>query len=121
MKKISIIILLLLSCYIVCHSQLYTTRTGFIGFYSKMPMEDIRAENNQVYAVVDAGKKNIAFTLLLKGFVFVKEMMQEHFNENYVESCCSSSTYPSVKYYRLDSTLVPLLSSCYTRKIHPSR
>jgi len=49
-------------------------------------LEDIRAENNQAYAVIDAGKKNIAFSLLLKGFVFRKELMQEHFNENYVES-----------------------------------
>lgn len=68
------------------YSQLYSTRTGFIGFYSKTPLEDIRAENNQVYAIIDGGKKNIAFTLLVKGFIFQKELMQEHFNENYVES-----------------------------------
>jgi hypothetical protein len=41
------------------HSQLYSTRTGFIGFYSRTPLEDIKAENNQVYAVIDAGKKNL--------------------------------------------------------------
>src|SRR5258708_19227789 len=27
-----------------------------------------------------------AVTLILKGFIFPKELMQEHFNENYVES-----------------------------------
>jgi hypothetical protein len=68
------------------YSQLYSTRNGFIGFYSKTAMEDIKAENNQVYAIIDAGKKNVAFAVLLKGFVFPKELMQEHFNENYVES-----------------------------------
>jgi hypothetical protein len=68
------------------YSQLYSTRTGFIGFYSKTPLEDIKGENNQVYAIVDAGKKNLAFAALLKGFIFPKELMQEHFNENYVES-----------------------------------
>src|ERR1700748_1535853 len=68
------------------YSQLYTCRNGFIGFYSKTALEDIKAENNQVYAVIDAGKKNLAFQLLCKGFVFPKELMQEHFNENYVES-----------------------------------
>jgi hypothetical protein len=68
------------------YSQLYTTRSGFIGFYSKTPLEDIRGENNQAYAVVDAGKKNLAFAALLKGFIFPKELMQQHFNENYVES-----------------------------------
>ncbi len=62
------------------------TRTGMIGFYSKTPLEDIRGENNQVYAIIDIGKKNIAFSSLLKGYIFPKELMQEHFNENYVES-----------------------------------
>lgn len=68
------------------YSQLYSTRTGFLGFYSKTPLEDIKAENNQVYAVIDAGKKDLALAVLLKGFIFTKELMQEHFNENYVES-----------------------------------
>jgi hypothetical protein len=68
------------------YSQLYSTRSGFVGFYSKTAMEDIQGENNQVYAIIDAGKKNLAFAALLKGFTFPKELMQEHFNENYVES-----------------------------------
>ena len=66
--------------------QNYTTKTGFIGFYSKTPFEDITAENNQVYAVLDPGSHHIAFAVLLRGFIFPKELMQEHFNENYVES-----------------------------------
>src|ERR1700744_46382 len=70
----------------VAYSQLYSTRAGFVGFYSKTALEDIKAENNQVYAIIDASKQNLAFQLLLKGFVFTKELMQEHFNENYVES-----------------------------------
>jgi polyisoprenoid-binding protein YceI len=70
----------------MAYSQLYSTRAGFVGFYSKTALEDIKAENNQVYAIIDAGKQNLAFQLLLKGFVFTKELMQEHFNENYVES-----------------------------------
>src|SRR3984957_18017026 len=66
--------------------QLYSTRAGFVGFYSKTALEDIKAENNQVYAIIDPAKQNLAFQLLCKGFVFPKELMQEHFNENYVES-----------------------------------
>lgn len=49
-------------------------------------MEDIKASNNQVYAVVDAGKKALAFSLLVKGFLFDRQLMQDHFNENYIES-----------------------------------
>src|SRR3984885_12764194 len=87
MNKKTIAMLALISAIQVTgYSQQYSTRTGFIGFYSKTALEDIKAENNQVYAIIDAGKKNIAFALLVKGFVFAKELMQEHFNENYVES-----------------------------------
>lgn len=70
----------------VAHSQQYVTTTGFAGFYSKTPLEDIKAENNQVFAVIDVTNKKLAFSMLLNAFVFTKELMQEHFNENYVES-----------------------------------
>jgi YceI-like protein len=86
MRKLIAFISLIMIGHTAAYSQFYSTRTGFIGFYSKTSLEDIKAENNQVYAVIDAGKKNIAFTLLVKGFVFAKELMQVHFNENYVES-----------------------------------
>lgn len=69
-----------------CFCQNYITKTGFIGFYSKTSLEDIKAENNQVFAVLDPVSHHTAFALLIKGFIFPKELMQEHFNENYVES-----------------------------------
>jgi len=88
MKQVLIVFFLYLAFFgpATVYGQLYSTRTGFIGFYSKTPLEDIKAENNQVYAIIDAGKKNVALAVLLKGFTFTKELMQEHFNENYVES-----------------------------------
>ncbi|HRO45701.1 YceI family protein [Agriterribacter sp.] len=67
-------------------AQVYITRTGVIQFFSKTPMEDIKAENNQVYAAIDLSQKTMAFSMLMKSFLFRKELMQEHFNENYVES-----------------------------------
>jgi hypothetical protein len=86
MKKVLMAAALLILIHSGAHSQVYLTRAGFVGFYSKMPLEDIRAENNQVFAAIDPGKKTVAFSLLLKGFVFTKQLMQDHFNENYVES-----------------------------------
>ncbi|HTB51521.1 MAG TPA: YceI family protein [Ferruginibacter sp.] len=86
MKKIIAFFILVISISATGYSQLYITRTGFIRFYSKAVVEDITAENNQTYSIIDAGKKNIAFSALLKGFIFEKALMQEHFNENYVES-----------------------------------
>jgi hypothetical protein len=85
MKKLMWAMMLSISS-MAAYSQTYITRNGYIGFFSKTPLEDIKAENRQVYAVIDAGKKNLAFTCLVKGFLFQKELMQEHFNENYIES-----------------------------------
>jgi hypothetical protein len=85
MKKTLLFLLFVMVCC-CSYSQVYLTRTAYTGFFSKTPAEDIKAVNNQVYAAIDAGKKNLAFSLLLKGFTFTKELMQEHFNENYVES-----------------------------------
>jgi len=67
-------------------AQTFMTRNANISFFSKTPLEDIVAENKQVYAAIDLSKKTIAFTLLLKSFLFEKQLMQDHFNENYVES-----------------------------------
>ncbi|MCU7549474.1 YceI family protein [Chitinophagaceae bacterium LB-8] len=84
MKNLALLLLLFL--YNESGAQTFLTRNGFIGFYSKTPLEDIRAENKQTYGMIDATKKNIAFTLLVKGFTFQKQLMQTHFNENYAES-----------------------------------
>ncbi|HVY74594.1 MAG TPA: YceI family protein [Puia sp.] len=79
----------------VTHAQTrYAARNGFIGFYSKTPLEDITAENNQAFAIIDTVQKNLAFAVLMKGFIFRKELMQEHFNENYVES----DKYPKAEF-----------------------
>ena len=86
MQRLLILAILL---FTICSSgtgQRFMTKSGFAGFYSKTPLEDIEAENKQVYAVIDAGTGKIAVMMLIKGFVFPRELMQEHFNENYAES-----------------------------------
>lgn len=67
-------------------AQIYMTRTGFVSFYSKTSLEDIEAKTQQLYAVINTEKKELAFMVLMKGFEFKKDLMQTHFNENYVES-----------------------------------
>ncbi len=86
MQKMILTCLLGVSFSLTGFCQTYLSKTSFIGFYSKTPFEDIEAENNQVYAVLDPATHHLAFTLLLKGFIFPRELMQEHFNENYAES-----------------------------------
>ncbi|HVF81370.1 MAG TPA: YceI family protein [Flavisolibacter sp.] len=64
----------------------YFTKTGKIEFYSKATMEDIEAKNKTVTAVLDAKTGALQFSVQMKGFEFAKALMQQHFNENYVES-----------------------------------
>lgn len=85
MKKLCIIISLIFACT-ASYSQILMTKSGKISFHSNTILENIDAVNEHVMAVIDAGKKNIAFSLLMKQFVFPKKLMQQHFNENYVES-----------------------------------
>ena len=69
------------------HAQTrYLTKTGQVSFFSATPLEDIDAHNKQVAAVLDLGTGQLAFSLPVKGFVFKRTLMQEHFNENYLES-----------------------------------
>lgn len=62
------------------------TKNGNITFFSKAPLENIEAKNSKVTCVLDAGTGQMEFSLLMKAFQFEKALMQEHFNENYVES-----------------------------------
>jgi polyisoprenoid-binding protein YceI len=64
----------------------YFTKTGTISFHSKTDLENIDATNKIVTAVLDTKTGAIQFSVPMKAFSFKKALMQEHFNENYVES-----------------------------------
>jgi hypothetical protein len=64
----------------------YFTKSGKISFYSKASLENIEAQNKSVTCVLDTKSGAIQFAVMMKGFEFEKALMQEHFNENYVES-----------------------------------
>jgi hypothetical protein len=85
MKRLALIILLL-SAFLVVNGQKYITKNGFIGFYSHTSMEDIKADNNQVASILDSSTGDIVFQVLVKSFHFDRALMEEHFNENYMES-----------------------------------
>ncbi len=68
------------------NAQKYMTREGYIKFFGSTPMENIDAVSSQASSVIDAGTNAVVFQVLLNSFTFEKALMQEHFNENYVES-----------------------------------
>lgn len=64
----------------------YLDKEGYISFFSKAPVEDIEAYNNQVFSLIDIESGELNVQLLVKSFLFEKSLMREHFNENYLES-----------------------------------
>src|SRR3712207_5932055 len=64
----------------------FFTKNGKILFFSKAPLEDIEAKNKSAVCLLDVQSGTIQFSLLMKGFEFENELMQEHFNDDYVES-----------------------------------
>lgn len=86
MKWLIITIMACFSAISVSSQDIYYTKNGQISFYSKAPLENIEAHNNEVASFVDIKKNEIAFSLLVKSFHFEKALMEEHFNENYMES-----------------------------------
>ncbi|MBC7850560.1 MAG: YceI family protein [Chitinophagaceae bacterium] len=87
MKQKSLILLLFIFCSGILHAQERVfTKNGNISFYSEAPMETIEASNKNVTCVLDTKSGQVQFAVLMRGFEFRKALMQEHFNENYVES-----------------------------------
>ncbi|MBK8491032.1 MAG: YceI family protein [Saprospirales bacterium] len=74
--------------------QKYFTRDGRITFTSETPMEKIEADNQKATSVLDVESGQLEFAVLIKGFQFEKALMQEHFNENYMES----SKFPKAQF-----------------------
>jgi polyisoprenoid-binding protein YceI len=66
--------------------KLYYTKNGHVDFYSSTSMEDIQAKNEKVTSVINVTNGDLEFSILINAFQFEKALMQEHFNENYMES-----------------------------------
>ncbi len=86
MKKICLMLLIVATAITVNAQDRYFTRSGKIHFFSKTDMENIEALNTKGTSVMDIKTGQIEFAALMKAFEFEKELMMEHFNENYVES-----------------------------------
>lgn len=78
-------VLTLWSAYAQAQS-VFTSKNTEVKFFSKAPLEDIEAINKKAQSVLSAGTKEIVVRIPIADFVFPNGLMQEHFNENYLES-----------------------------------
>lgn len=86
MNKIFLILLTFLFVNQIFSQEKYLAKDGYVSFFSHSLVEDIKADNNQVLSVIDIETGEIAVQLLMRSFLFKKALMQQHFNESYVES-----------------------------------
>ncbi len=91
---------LILSSFVFCilssmlNAQIYLAKSSEISFFSSTPMEDIQAVNKSAKPILDVSTGDVQVKISIQGFVFPKPLMQEHFNENYLES----DKYPDAVY-----------------------
>nr|WP_286941164.1 YceI family protein [Allomuricauda sp.] len=83
-------------CIYNTHAQdRYIDKNGTVIFEaSEKFFEEVKAKNESVTAIFDETTNDIASLALIKGFRFKNSLMQEHFNENYVDS----DTYPKATF-----------------------
>lgn len=86
MKIVHLALLLLCLGSLPATAQYYTTEKSFISFYSDAPIEDIKAENVKAVSLFNTSNGDLAFSVPIKEYQFKKSLMQEHFNEKYMES-----------------------------------
>lgn len=88
MKKLLLVssLMLLASTFVATAQSKFFTRNGHISFNASSPLEKIEAINEKAASVFDVATGQLEFSALMKAFFFERALMQEHFNENYVES-----------------------------------
>ncbi len=88
MKKIILMITIVAAVKPGFAQDKYFTKTAKIHFDATAPAspENITAINKSATCVLDTKTGNLQFSVLVKGFEFERALMQEHFNENYMES-----------------------------------
>lgn len=93
LKKFFLLILLGASVGVFGQGK-FIAKNAYISFYSSTPMEDILGESNESVTILNAETGEIGFQALMTTFHFKRALMEEHFNENYMES----SKFPKTKF-----------------------
>lgn len=94
MRKIALFTLVVLFSFAPVQEK-KITKTGTITFEASVPsFEEVKGKNTAVTCILNTSNGEIAALALMKGFRFKVALMEEHFNENYIES----SKYPKATF-----------------------
>lgn len=85
MKKVILLFIIAVSSSSLS-AQIYMAKSCEIGFFSASPLENIEAINKASKPLINIATNDVQIKMVMSAFVFEKPLMQEHFNENYMES-----------------------------------
>jgi len=86
MKKLLVLFTILLTTMSFSQDKIIT-KNGKVNFEATVPsFEEVKAKNEGVTCIINTKTSEIAALILVKGFRFKVALMEEHFNENYMES-----------------------------------
>lgn len=86
MKNLFLIIFCAFLSISVQAQHLFISKSASISFFASTPAEDVEATSTKASSVIDTKTRNLIFKVNNTTFEFPKKLMQEHFNENYMES-----------------------------------
>ncbi len=86
MKKTSLTLFIIAFAFNVTKAQIYMAKECTISFFSATSMEDIDAKNTAAKPVLNAATGDIQVKISHRAFKFKDGLMEEHFNENFVET-----------------------------------
>lgn len=86
MKKYTLVLIAMAFLTWNAQAQLFVTPSAKIDFFSKTPVEDIEAHSNNGVAILNTKTGELAFQVVNTSFHFPNKLMEEHFNEKYIES-----------------------------------
>ena len=85
-RNLLTLIILTLSVGFTHAQKIYATKTGQLSFDASSPIEKIMAVNNQVDSKFNPANGQLVVSALIQSFKFENQLMEDHFNENYMES-----------------------------------
>lgn len=86
MKKLTIFLIASLLFVAKSKAQVYIADSCRVSFFSAATIEDITAVNSSSKPVMSTSTGDIQISITVSQFIFPKKLMQEHFNEDYMES-----------------------------------
>jgi len=94
-KSIILFLIVVIVNITAVKAQKFIDKKGKITFEaSEKLFEPVKAQNSSVTVILNTETNDIASLALIKSFRFKNSLMEEHFNENYIES----ETYPKATF-----------------------